>query len=205
MLASALFIHRFKKSLYNEGRRFMKKRFISVFLKFFTTALMVVLFLALLINIFTLWSVNQIKQGNSVKFGYFSAIIGSGSMEPAISVNDLLLIKGWESYQAGDIITYVSPKGALVTHRIKEVLDNGYITQGDANNIADEEVLRQRVMGRVIFVMPVAGGIIDGLLSPVGIFILVCAFLLVWLIRRIRRDQNEIEDEEKSFNDIQEN
>jgi len=183
----------------------MKKKLGSVITKISTAVLVVVLLSTLLLNVLTLSLVGKIKSGASVSSGFSCAIIGSGSMEPTISVNDLLLIKGWESYQAGDIITYVSPKGALVTHRIKEVLDNGYITQGDANNIADEEVLRQRVMGRVIFVMPVAGGIIDGLLSPVGIFILVCAFLLVWLIRRIRRDQNEIEDEEKSFNDIQEN
>ena len=183
----------------------MKKKLWSGFTKIFITVLLAVLLSTLLLNVFTLWSVGAIKRGVSVKSGYSCAIIDSGSMMPAISVNDLLLIKGAESYQTGDIITYVSPKGALITHRIKEALDNSYITKGDANNIPDGEILRQRVMGKVVLVIPAVGGVIDGLLSPVGIFILVCAFMLVWLIRRIRRDQNELEEEKNTFTDISEN
>ena len=87
-------------------------------------------------------------------------------------------------------ITYVSPQGGLITHRVKEVLDYGYIAQGDANNIPDEEVSGQRVLGRMIFVIPRVGGVIDGILSPAGITLLVCICLLLKLIQRIRRDQN---------------
>ena len=183
----------------------MKKKIISGVSNILIIILVVILLSVLVLNVRTLRSVDRIKSGEVINSGFASAIIGSGSMEPGISVNDLLLIRGRTDYKTGDIITYVSHHGGLVTHRIKEVLESGYITQGDANNIPDEEISRQRVMGAVIMVLPVAGGVIDGLLSPVGIFIVVCAFLFVWLIRRIRRDQNEVEDEKKYFDDIPEN
>ena len=177
----------------------MKKKFVSSFANFFKKTLIIVLLLALILNVFTLWSVGKIKRGESVKFGYFCAIIGSGSMEPTISINDLLFIKAAPHYQIGDIVTYVSQSGSLVTHRVKEVSSQGYIAQGDANNIPDEEITRQRVMGRVVFSLPLVGGITDAILSPTGIIFLVCTFLLIYLIQRIRRDQNE-EEQDKTTN-----
>jgi len=171
----------------------MEKKLISIITKILIKASTAVLLLTLFLNVSTLWSTGEINGGKAVKSGYFCAIIDSGSMMPAISVNDLLLIKGGDAYQADDIITYVSPRGALVTHRVKEVSDKGYIAQGDANNIPDEEISAQRVLGKVIFVIPGAGGIIDGIISPAGAGLSVCIVLLVWLIRRIRGDQNEDE------------
>ena len=169
----------------------MKSRFISVFIKFFTTAVTVTMLTALLINIITVWSVNEITRGGSVKSGYFCAIIGSGSMEPLISKHDLLLLEGASSYQVEDVITYVSPRGGMVTHRIKELSAQGYITQGDANNIPDGEIRGERVLGRVVFGIPMVGAVIDTILSPVGIIQLVSVFLLVYLIYEVRRGTNE--------------
>ena len=171
----------------------MKKKILFVFAKLPLIALITVLLSALFLNLSTLWSFGKIQRGGFVTSGYFCAIIGSGSMEPTVFVNDLLFIKNETSYQKEDIITYVSPHGGMITHRVKEVLDYGYIAQGDANNIPDEEISEQRVLGRVIFVIPGAGGVIYGVLSPAGITLLVCICLLLKLIQRIRRDQNEDE------------
>ena len=174
----------------------MKRKLVFISIKFPTIALVAALFLVLFLNISTLWSVGEIKRGEFITSGYFCAIIGSGSMEPTVAVNDLLLVKGDVSYQVEDIITYVSPHGSLVTHRIKELTDNGYITQGDANNIPDEEIPKQRVLGKVVFVLPGFGGIIDAIISPVGAVLLACIFLLIVLIQRLRNNQIEDEDEE---------
>ena len=181
----------------------MKKKILVGITKLPLFALGAVLFSVLFLNLSTLWSVGKIQRGGDVTSGYFCAIIGSGSMEPTIFVNDLLLVKSEASYQIEDIITYVSPQGGLVTHRVKEVLDGGYMAQGDANNILDEEISGQRVLGKVVFILPKAGGIIDGILSPAGITLLGCICLLLWLIQRIRRDQNEEEQDKArdSFGD----
>ena len=185
----------------------MKKKLISISIKVSTTVLIMALLTALLLNISTLWSVGAIKRGESLSSGYFSTIIISGSMEPTVMVNDLLLVKCDASYQTEDIITYVSPQGSLVTHRIKEVSDQGYVTQGDANNIPDVEISRKRVLGKVVFILPGVGGIIGGILSPAGVILLGCICLLLWLLQRIRRDQYEDEQNisKDSFIDSLEN
>lgn len=163
----------------------MVKQFISVSIRIFTAVLTAVLLLALFLNMFTLWGIGQVKQGESVNFGYFNAIVGSGSMEPTMSMNDLLLIKSAHSYYEEDIITYVSLQGRLITHRIKKASAQEYVTQGDANNLPDEAISRQRVLGKVVFAIPGVGAIINAILSPTGIILLVSLFLLVYLIQRI--------------------
>ena len=112
-------------------------------------------------------------------------------MDPTISVNDLLFIKGYDSYQIGDIITFVTPSSSLITHRVIEVFPEGYITQGDANNITDEEITSQMVLGKTMCVIPGVGRVIEAILSPAGIVLLVCFFVLIWLIHRISRSKDE--------------
>ena len=172
----------------------MKKKVIAIFKKIFITALAVSLFLVLFLNVSTLRSTNEIKSGKSVTRGYYCVIIGSGSMSPTVLVNDLLFIKGGGPYNAGDIITYVSSSGSLVTHRIIEVTGAGYIgyiTQGDANNIPDEEISGQQILGRLVNVVPGVGGLIDAIISPTGIILLASICVSLWLLRRTRGDQNE--------------
>ena len=174
----------------------MRKKITSALTGVVMALLVLALALTLFLNVSTLWSVNEIKEGRHVASGYFSAIIGSGSMEPAYSVNDLLILKGGATYEAQDVITYVSSRGGLITHRIAEVTDKGYRTQGDANNIPDGEISGQRALGKVIFALPGVGGVIDGLLSPAGVTLFACVCLLLWVINRMRRDQNDRDKED---------
>ena len=174
----------------------MKKKIAAVLTKILTICLIAALLLTLCLNVSTLLAVAKIQRGGMVTSGFYCAIIGSGSMEPAVSVNDLLIVRGNASYQAGDIITYVSPRGALVTHRLKAVSGEGYIAQGDANNIPDDEITAQRVLGKLVYCISGFGDIIDAILSPIGIILLVCLFLLVWLMERMKKDRYEYEREE---------
>jgi len=171
----------------------MKKKILSSVTRLPLITLVTVLLVALFLNLSTLWAIDEIKRGEYVTSGYSCAIISSGSMEPGMLVNDLLIVESEPSYQTEDVVTYVSPQGGLITHRVKEVLGYGYITQGDANNIPDEEILNQRILGKVVFIIPGAGVIIDIILSPIGISLLGCICLLLWLIQKIRGEQNEPE------------
>ena len=163
----------------------MKKTLISVVLKIFTAVLLLILIMMLFLNISTRMSVKKINQGGFVKSGYASVVIASGSMEPVLAIDDLLIIKGADLYKPGDIVTYISDKGYLITHRIKEVSENGYITQGEANNVPDNEVPAQRILGKNIFVLTGAGMITSWIFSPVNIIFLACIILLLWVLARI--------------------
>ena len=112
-------------------------------------------------------------------FGYGIAVVLSGSMEPTLSVNDVIMIQEKDSYRPGDVVVYQSGY-ELIVHRIVAVEGETVITQGDANNIADPPVDQSAVKGAVIARIPQIGLLVNALKTPVGILLIViCAFLLV--------------------------
>lgn len=124
-------------------------------------------------------------------FGYAAAVVVSGSMSPTIEVDDMVIIHRQDSYSRRDIITYKDGE-ILVTHRIEDITDGGYITKGDANNTTDGTISPDRVVGRVILVIPKVGALIAFLRTPFGMLLLVLGGLVVLEWRRIeeffRRD-----------------
>jgi len=170
----------------------MKRKITSVISKIIISVFTAILLLVLVLNAFMLVSVKRIKGGERTSWGYAGAIVSSGSMEPAVSVNDLIIIKGLDFYAEGDIVTYFSERGSLITHRVKSVSDNGYVLQGDSNNVSDGEISRQRIIGRVVFIAPGVGGIVNWITSPVSIVLMACIALLAVLIKKIitKRDED---------------
>lgn len=129
--------------------------------------------------------------------GYSTAVVVSGSMEPALSVDDFILNHIQASYEQGDIITFQSGD-SLTTHRIIAVTDEGYMTQGDANNAADQDVvLPEKVIGRVVMVIPYIGNILAFFRTPLGMMLLVfIGFLLIELPFFFRKRKEQPDGEE---------
>ena len=137
----------------------------------------------LLIAILIFNAISMIKRSAGEQLptvlGFGSAIVLTGSMEPEISPDDMVIIHKQESYALRDVITYEG-NTTPVTHRIIEVRadDNGvlmYKTQGDANNTDDGYIPAEKVIGRVILVIPSVGGAQRFFQSPAG-------FLLITII-----------------------
>jgi len=164
----------------------MKKLF-SFFSRLTVVLLAIFLCISLFLNLYTRVSLGKIEDGYFIQSGYACAIVTSGSMENAVFKDDLILIKGASSYKKGEIATYVSEKGTLITHRVIEVTENGYVMKGDANNSPDGEISRQRFMGRVYFVVPAVGLVINELSSPVGLIFLAVFSIGLFLILKITK------------------
>ena len=103
----------------------------------------------------------------------------SGSMEPAIHVGSIVVIRPAKDYKIGDVITFGEIGQAKVptTHRISGIKTEGgqlvYITKGDANNAPDTNGAPYlSVDGKVVFGMPLLGYALSFLKKPLG-FILV--------------------------------
>lgn len=114
-------------------------------------------------------------------FGYGASVVLTGSMEPTLQPDDLLIIKDLEDaeYQVGDIVVYQEEKH-LVVHRIIEISEESVITQGDANNIADAPVSFEQIKGVVVKKIPGVGKVVSLVQSPIGILIFAgCLFLLL--------------------------
>lgn len=72
-------------------------------------------------------------------------------MKPTLQKGDMIIVQKQKSYQVGEIITYQTKDGYLITHRIIEQGKNEFITQGDANNCPDESNIKQeQIIGKVI-------------------------------------------------------
>ncbi|MBQ8133185.1 MAG: signal peptidase I [Clostridia bacterium] len=130
--------------------------------------------------------------------GYGYAVVLSGSMQPAFNVDDLLIIQKCDSYEVGDIVTYVDSANDLVTHRITEIDDVSVVTQGDANNTADRAFRKERIKGKVVKILPGVGRMIQLFQNPF-VIISVCTVILV--LNHISY-KKEVSQKEKRINSI---
>lgn len=111
--------------------------------------------------------------------GHRLYIVDSGSMEPVLKVNSLIIVneKTPDQINSGDILTYYGPDTTTrVTHRVKEIGPNNeyFITQGDANNVEDAmPVEKGNVIGIVAFSIPYVGYAFRFLSSVPGIVFIV--------------------------------
>ncbi len=109
----------------------------------------------------------------------------SDSMDPVINRNSLTIVKSVSAYKVADIIAYyslVAGRTELITHRIVSIGGNVYTTKGDANEVADRELVPPRlVMGKVILIIPFLGLFISIVKSFWGtwFFIILPALLII--------------------------
>lgn len=126
-------------------------------------------------------------------FGYGLANVLSGSMEPTFSKGSLLLVKQTEEVQSGDIIVYQS-KQELIVHRVIELdqQTGTVVTQGDANNVADDPFDQSQIKGKVIGWIPLLGNVAAILKKPLAVIvILILAFVLIEGSFRAQRDADD--------------
>ena len=108
---------------------------------------------------FSVYVTVNTARGKSVSiFGNRILRVVTGSMEPALHVEDCIIVRSCEpeELQPGDIISFVSEDpeiyGELVTHRIEAVnADGTFRTRGDANPVADSLAVRgDQIVGKYV-------------------------------------------------------
>ena len=145
--------------------------------------------------------IKTIKNPNETPdvFGIKTFTIISGSMEPNISVNDLVIIKevNENEIKKGDIISF-KINGEIITHRVIniETDTNGeilYTTQGDANNIQDSIKIKfENIEGKYIGKISKIGGILIALKSKTKLAIIIIVLLIIYILEE-RNSRKKIE------------
>lgn len=110
--------------------------------------------------------------------GVRTYVVLSGSMEPKFYPGDVVVVvnKNKTDLNIDDIITFKLEED-VITHRIMEKTENGYITKGDNNNIIDSDVVSyDNVIGKVMFSIPKIGYVIDFVSKPI-----VMSFIMILL------------------------
>lgn len=119
-------------------------------------------------------------------FGIGAAVVISGSMEPNISLYDLVIIHEKDSYHVDEVVIFRN-NTYCVTHRIVDMRtdENGetwVTTKGDANNAPDSEIELERIVGKVILTIPKVGYVQNFLQQPLGFLLLTLAVGILILL-----------------------
>ncbi len=123
------------------------------------------------------------------------SVVMSGSMEPELSVNDLIIVKKTDTFYEEQIVVF-QDGASLTVHRIKLIDGDTVTTKGDANDGFDTPISKNDIKGEIIGVIPHAGIIVKLIKHPVMIcFMLVAA---IFLMERSFRAEKEKKTEEVS-------
>lgn len=115
------------------------------------------LILTIVILGITIVSVLQSKKENKELFifGYKPYLITTGSMEPYMKINCLVIIKqgGYDNVKVDDVIGFkVLGLNSNVCHRIAQITDEGFVTKGDNNSKPDLNIVtKDMYVGKVVF------------------------------------------------------
>lgn len=116
---------------------------------------------------------------------------------------DMVVVKitDSETIKEGDIVTFLpSPDNpeTYLTHRVVKRIEpastGGYahfVTRGDANNLDDDEISGEQIIGKVVFVIPFAGRVIEFIRNNLvmSIVIAVIVIALFTLIKGYFQDK----------------
>ena len=130
-------------------------------------------------------------------FGVGVSVILSGSMEPELSVGDLVVVTRDDDYAVGDVVVFQSGS-MLVAHRIIEIDGDTVTTQGDANNTADDPMDKKYIKGEVGLAIPLVGYAVSFVKSTAGTVLILglAAYLLYRSFANEKREQSEEHSEE---------
>ena len=117
-------------------------------------------------------------------FGITPYVVLSGSMEPTIKTGSLCFINKhvkYENIKEKDIIAFKS-SGTLVTHRVDEINDYGFVTKGDNNDNQDGGlVTKDNFVGKNIFWIPKVGYAVKLVQSTKGKMIFGTCIVLLFM------------------------
>ena len=119
------------------------------------TIINLIIFILGIIAIIAIWTAIQLNVQNKEYidiFGYSIFSTATGSMSPTMEKGDIVFVKIGEEAKEKDIITY-KKDNAFITHRIIKIDGENIIAKGDNNNTQDEAITKEKIIGKVIFIM----------------------------------------------------
>jgi signal peptidase len=98
--------------------------------------------------------------------GYHLSVVCSGSMNPLLLVDDLVIIRESEDIKVGDVVVY-EKDGDEIIHRVIKADGDTLTTKGDANTVEDDPIEISAVKGKLVTIFPYIGGAIRTVRAPI--------------------------------------
>ena len=168
------------------SNKIKNKRMTKKIFKYIILNILIILFIINLILSF---------EENTHILGIYMFNIVSGSMEPTLEINDVVIVQrcAVSKLRKGDIITF-QQEGRTISHRILDITqENGTIkfqTQGDNNEIPDSDKIEPgQVYGKVLFRVKKIGKIVNYIQNARGIISIVIFTIIVYILVSLRDKQ----------------
>lgn len=143
--------------------------------------LYVLIFIYLLVFVPCLW-------------GHKPLVVISGSMEPTLKVGGILYYEKieLEDFKTNDILVYKT-KDHIISHRIVDIVDDGFITKGDANNSVDNNLInKNQVLGKgTNWSIPYIGYYADFIYTHKYLLYISLSIIVVDLLNDFYRDHKK--------------
>ena len=133
-------------------------------------------------------------------FGVGVGVVMSGSMEPQLSVGDLIVVKECDSYEQGDYVVF-QQNGILIVHEIIRIEGDVIVTRGTANDSEDEPISLKNIKGKVVFDLAGVGTVVTWIKSPVGT-ILILFLAGYFLVRSYSAENKKTNDNAEKIEEI---
>lgn len=145
----------------------------------------------------------QTLAGNAMPmpFGWGISVVLSGSMEPELSVNDLVVVRETGGYEIGDVVVY-QDGSSLVIHKIISIDGDEIVTKGVANDAADDPISVSAIKGKKVAHIPLLGAAVRFFKTTVGTIILIIAAILIFELPHIRERKKATEEQERIKEEI---
>ena len=134
-------------------------------------------------------------------FGVGASVVLSGSMEPSLSVDDLIIVVKQDEYNIGDVVVY-QQQGILIVHEIIEKNGNEVVTKGSANDTADDPISTDSIKGKVTCSIPMIGGVVGFFKTPIGIVLVIGAAILLMELSFKKDKKKDLDDIEAIKDEI---
>jgi signal peptidase len=124
-------------------------------------------------------------------FGVSPLMVTSGSMEPNVGLDDLIFVRAVAdpaTLEIGDIISYLENPTTVVTHRIisiavNEAGEREFTVKGDANNVADENPVKEtQLVGKYFAKIHDGGQLAMFMKEPIGMVLFMGVPILLFLL-----------------------
>lgn len=125
--------------------------------------------------------------------GYYSSVIMSGSMEPAIPVGSIVVTQkiDVDNVKAGDIIVFQRSDSKTLHRVIDKIVENDsyyFKTKGDANEDPDPWIVQpEQVNGALLLTIPYYGYLIYFAGTPIGFVLMVIIPAILLIANEIRK------------------
>lgn len=181
----------------------------KILLRILSGAVTAVLFVAVAGSVLLVLAGRRASDGIPTVLDYKVLSVLSGSMEPAISTGDVIIVeplKPEQEIREGDVITFRAPDAPdmLITHRVIGIVSvNGepaaYVTKGDANDAPDlTPVQRFQIVGIQRWRIRYYGYLTQFMQTKTGVISLVIVPGVLLMALEVRKIIQIVAEEEKA-------